>query len=115
MLLSFASGCFTQCCIYCNPGFTLNLLQSSRKLLHHSDLHPQRSVPLRGTDELQEPYADRAIKASDKYSSKSKTTNFVEVKPVKLLNFWFNASRYFHVFCNTMGEFTDCSEAIFVA
>ncbi|MEQ2205106.1 hypothetical protein XENOCAPTIV_025614 [Xenoophorus captivus] len=47
--------------------------------------------------------------------SKSKTRHFVEVKPVKLLHFSFYPSRYFHVFCSTMDEFTECSEGIFVA
>ncbi|MEQ2264063.1 hypothetical protein XENORESO_018454, partial [Xenotaenia resolanae] len=85
--------------------FTLYLLWSG----------PVRSGPLRIPEELQESYADRAIKASDKCVSKSKTTHSVEIKPVKLLNFLFYASRYFHVFSSTMGEFTECSEAIFVA
>ncbi|MEQ2297806.1 hypothetical protein AMECASPLE_038489 [Ameca splendens] len=76
----FAYGCFTQCHIYCNPGFTLYLL---------------RSGPLRSPEELQEPYADRSIKAGDKCGSKSQTSNSLEVKP---LHFSFYASRYFHVF-----------------
>ncbi|MEQ2281104.1 hypothetical protein AMECASPLE_026953 [Ameca splendens] len=65
---------------------------------------PVRSCPLRRLEELQEPYADRAIKSSDKCGTKSKTTYSAEVKPVKLLHFSFYTSRYFHVFCSTMGE-----------
>ncbi|MEQ2292269.1 hypothetical protein AMECASPLE_021357 [Ameca splendens] len=84
------------------------------------DLHcicsgPVPSSPLRSLEELQEPYADHAIKASNKCGSKSKTTHSVEIKPVKLLHFSFYASRYFHVFCSTMSEYTECSKAVFFA
>ncbi|MED6264521.1 hypothetical protein CHARACLAT_015848 [Characodon lateralis] len=100
MLLTLPPVVSLSALIYCNPGFTLYLL---------------RSGPLPNPEELQEPYADRTIKASDKCGRKSKTTHSVEAKPVKLLHFSHYASRYFHEFCSTMGEFTECSEAIFVA
>ncbi|MED6240725.1 hypothetical protein ATANTOWER_026736 [Ataeniobius toweri] len=78
-------------------------------------LHCICSGPVRSPEELQEPYADGPIKASEKYGSKSKTSHSVEVKPVKLLHFSFYASRYFHGFCSTMDEFTEFSEALFLA
>ncbi|MED6259789.1 hypothetical protein ATANTOWER_031453 [Ataeniobius toweri] len=89
----FASCCFTQCHKHCNY-----LLQSG---------------PLRSREKLQEPYADCAVKASDKCSGK--TTHCVDVNPVKLLHFFVYASRCFHVFCSTMGEYTECSKATFIA
>ncbi|KAK5612004.1 hypothetical protein CRENBAI_003272 [Crenichthys baileyi] len=56
------------------------------------DLHCMSSLqssPLRSPEELQEPYADHTIKASDKCGNKSKATHSAEVK---LLHFAFYAS-----------------------
>ncbi|MEQ2284981.1 hypothetical protein AMECASPLE_027206 [Ameca splendens] len=75
-------------------------------------LHCICSGPVRSPEELQEPYADGPIKASEKYGRKSKTSHSVEVKR---LHFSFHASRYFHGICSTKDEFTECSKALFFA
>ncbi|MEQ2304643.1 hypothetical protein AMECASPLE_029243 [Ameca splendens] len=87
-------------CCYCSMLLTSPPVVSLSAVLKlstwiHAASPLLRSGPLRSPEELQEPYPDRAIKASDKYRSKSKTAHSAEVKPVKLL--------YFYVFCSTMG------------
>ncbi|MEQ2251785.1 hypothetical protein ILYODFUR_014733 [Ilyodon furcidens] len=103
MLLSFASGCFTQWHIYCNPGFTLYLLQFG----------PVRSAW--SPEELQEPHADRAIKASDKCGKSPKQLILWKLNQLKCFTFHFVHPDIFLCFVLQWVSSLECREAIFVA